>query len=255
MKFLEADPREMRRMVREASDRLATIAFIDRAETDATSEEREAAWSMFYGQCPKDLAYLVKAADSLVDWIVAAAALATQIRDKSGQASCEEREVAIGELADFLEGKARLLSPSTGEERSPLKDQEQTLVVDIPGNEWLSANHRHTPRVKASRVAALRLRAGMLARSHSLRPMTGLVRITAVIHARAARRFDPNNIADTTKPLVDGLCDAGVLVDDDSRHVIGPNHLHGAPMPDLPVGFHRIVLTLSPVERADRGLR
>lgn len=129
-----------------------------------------------------------------------------------------------------------------------MTETEQTLVVDIPANEWLSANVRHMPYAKARRVAALRLRAAYLARSAQLQPMDGLVRITAVIHPRVARRSDPNNVADATKALVDGLRDAGILVDDDYAHVIGPNHLQGKPLPTLPVGSHRIVLTLTPIE-------
>ncbi len=124
---------------------------------------------------------------------------------------------------------------------------EQVLEVDIPGNEWLTANDRFMPLARASRVAALRLRAAYLARSQGMKPMTGLVRIVAVIHPRVTRRSDPANAADSTKPLVDGLRDAGVLIDDDYMHVVGPEHLQGEMLRSLPVGFHRIVLTLTEI--------
>lgn len=126
----------------------------------------------------------------------------------------------------------------------------QSLIVDVPSNEWLSANARLMPYARARRVAAVRLRAAMLARSARLRRMEGLVRVDAVIHGRVQRTFDPNNAADTTKPIVDGLRDAGVFEDDDYRHVLGPNHVFGEPISTLPVGAHRIVLTFTQIEGA-----
>mgnify|MGYP000893006478 CR=1 FL=1 len=109
-------PRGLRRVVQEVSDRLESIAFIDRAQAEATREEREAAWVTFYGACPNDMSCLVKTVKSLVDWIDTAAAVATQIRDNRGWASDMEREAAITELADFLEARALDLSSPTGEE-------------------------------------------------------------------------------------------------------------------------------------------
>lgn len=123
----------------------------------------------------------------------------------------------------------------------------QVLVVDVPKNEWLTANGRYGhPAARAGRVKRLRQRAAALAHSNSLQPCTGLVRITATIHGRVNRWSDPNNAADTTKPLVDGLRDARILVDDDHTHVIGPDHRYGEPLPNLPAGWHRIVLTITP---------
>ncbi|WP_115728268.1 hypothetical protein [Actinomyces culturomici] len=95
---------------RQVAERLAAIAFVDRAQVGASHEERERAWSEFYRTCPDDLAYLIEAVDVLVSWIVAAASVATQIRDKKETAAVEERESAIGELASFLEDKAAILS-------------------------------------------------------------------------------------------------------------------------------------------------
>lgn len=126
--------------------------------------------------------------------------------------------------------------------------EPQKLVVDIPANEWLSANDRYHAYARSRRVAALRRRAFMLARSQRMRREQGKVLIEAAIHGRAPRRSDPANAADTTKPLVDGLRDAGVLVDDDHVHVVGPNHHYGDPIKMLPKGWHRIVLHLIPIE-------
>lgn len=130
--------------------------------------------------------------------------------------------------------------------------ESQKLVVDIPANEWLSANDRFNPWNRARRVKALRERAFVLARSARLCPTSGRVLIEAVIHSRVARKSDPNNAADTTKPLVDGLRDAKVLVDDDHVHVVGPNHHYGEPIKTLPNGWHRVVLHIIPIEGESR---
>lgn len=125
----------------------------------------------------------------------------------------------------------------------------QTLVIPVPANEWLTANGRYGhPAARNKRVHRLRQRSAALARGQHLQPATGLVRITATVHGRVARWSDPNNAADTTKPLVDGLRDAHVLVDDDHTHVIGPDHRYGDPMPDMKTGWHCIVLTLEEVQ-------
>lgn len=123
----------------------------------------------------------------------------------------------------------------------------QILVVDVPKNEWLTANQRYGhPAAKAGRVTRLRKRSATLARSEHLTPCAGLVRITATIHGRVNRWSDPNNAADTTKPLIDGLRDAGILAEDHWKLVIGPDHRHGEPLPSLKTGWHRIVLTITP---------
>lgn len=55
----------------------------------------------------------------------------------------------------------------------------------------------------------------------------GPIRIVAHIWKPRRGRYDPNNLAPTTKACVDGLVDAGVFVDDDHLHVHGPDHRHG----------------------------
>ncbi|WP_128683426.1 hypothetical protein [Actinomyces qiguomingii] len=37
------------------------------------------------------------------------------------------------------------------------------------------------------------------------------------------RRRDTHNLMPTVKPIVDGLVDAGLLPDDDTRHLVGPH--------------------------------
>lgn len=134
-----------------------------------------------------------------------------------------------------------------GQVTRPLGQREyyqQVLVVDVPKSEWISANSRFGWRERARRVRALRARAFWLARAARLTPADGRALVVAGVQARVNRRSDPANASATTKPLVDGLVDAGVFPDDDHTHVVGPHHVHMPPDPLLPRGSHRIVLKI-----------
>lgn len=125
-----------------------------------------------------------------------------------------------------------------------------TLIVDIPKGEWLTANGKKGHwSTRASRAKQLRRRSYLKARSQQIPTQHGLVHITCYVHGRDNRKFDPNNAADTTKALIDGLRDAGVLTDDDYTHVLGPDHRRGEPVRTLKPGWHRITIHIEPVEK------
>lgn len=92
-------------------------------------------------------------------------------------------------------------------------------------DEWLNSNMRLHRMVKASRVRAWREAAQAAAPAGVSfdRP----VRIEAHIYKPRRGRYDPNNLAGTTKACVDGFVSSGLLKDDDWNHVIGPDHRHG----------------------------
>lgn len=126
------------------------------------------------------------------------------------------------------------------------------LVVDVPPGEWISANGRMHHMARAARVRALRERAYWLARSADL-PRFGAavrVRVDFDVVTRTRTRFDPANAMPTAKAIIDGLTDAGVWVDDDHEHVDGPCPHRGPVDGSLPVGWHRLVLTITPMEVA-----
>ena len=50
----------------------------------------------------------------------------------------------------------------------------------------------------------------------------GKATIYAGVTKRTNNRYDPVNLTDTAKPIVDQLVKAGVLDEDDHRHVFGP---------------------------------
>ena len=140
--------------------------------------------------------------------------------------------------ADTLPGGEAAASPPS-----------QTLTIDVPASEWLTANGRYHWADKARRARALRRRGRMLARAAGLRPSpTGRVQVTAHVHTRTRGRMDPANASPTTKALVDGaLVDGRVVPDDDHAHLTGPDHRRGDTRPDLAPGWHAITLTITTI--------
>lgn len=65
------------------------------------------------------------------------------------------------------------------------------------------------------------LRAVTAAKARRLQQVDGRVRITLVWQVVDNRRRDPDNIAPTLKPVIDGLRDAGVLPEDHAGIVAG----------------------------------
>jgi crossover junction endodeoxyribonuclease RusA len=93
-------------------------------------------------------------------------------------------------------------------------------------DDWINSNMRIHRMVKADRVKSWRL-ASALAVPPNWPTFDHPVRIVAEIWKDRKGRYDPNNLAHTTKACVDGFVDAGLLVDDDWLHVVGPDHRHG----------------------------
>lgn len=54
-------------------------------------------------------------------------------------------------------------------------------------------------------------------------PLCTRAHITGIVHPATRRRIDPANLYPSFKACVDGLVDAGILDDDDSTRVIGPD--------------------------------
>ena len=112
----------------------------------------------------------------------------------------------------------------TAQRLSEPADDLLRLFVPKP-DEWINSNQRLHRMVKANRVKAWRAAA-----AESVPPGWSFdhpVRIVAHIWKDRAGRYDPNNLNTTTKACVDGFVDAGLLVDDDWKHVTGPDHRHG----------------------------
>lgn len=118
------------------------------------------------------------------------------------------------------------------------------LTFEIPASLWLTANGREHWREKARRTASLRSLAGHHAAQRTTR-FDGPVNVTATICYPTARRADPANASPTVKAILDGIVDAGVLGDDDHRHVPRVSFERG---PDTKTrGLYRVCIDLEPL--------
>lgn len=120
-----------------------------------------------------------------------------------------------------------------------------TLTIPAPAR-WLSANQRTDLRRQTPDRRAWRDTTALLARAAKL-PKLDRVHIVATLHFTDLRRRDPHNFYPTIKAAVDGLIDAGLLADDSSNYLIGPDLRVGPPLPRKrygPVG--ELVLNIRP---------
>ena len=99
-----------------------------------------------------------------------------------------------------------------------------TLTFTIPADMWLSLNDRPHWAVKAKRTAWLRAEGKRAAVDGGI-PEQTTTHVAAWIGYTRNGTADPMNAALTVKALIDGMTDAGVWLDDDSTHVIGPTYL------------------------------
>ena len=119
----------------------------------------------------------------------------------------------------------------------------RSWVIELPaGTELLNANQRHGWRYKARITKDLRETAGWAARIARV-PALERVRIAVEYQPpRVTRSRDGGNWAPSGKACIDGLRDAGVLPDDNSRHVLSETYSIGEPYPR-----GRLVLVISEV--------
>lgn len=106
----------------------------------------------------------------------------------------------------------------------------RSVTLEIPApTDWINTNRRYHPLAKAKLTKTWRLATSLAARN--IPPLRTPVHITATIWKPRSGRYDPNNLADTSKACVDGLVDAGLIPDDSYKEVIGPDHRHGGKGP------------------------
>jgi hypothetical protein len=114
------------------------------------------------------------------------------------------------------------------------------ISLSVPKvGDWMNSNDRRHRMAQANLTKAWRS-AGKAA-SEGLEPVSGKVHMTATIHKERDGRWDPNNLWPTVKAIVDGIVEAGVLEDDDHKHLVGPDMRRGDK------GEPRIVLTIHQV--------
>ena len=99
----------------------------------------------------------------------------------------------------------------------------QSFTMRITQDLVISSNRRAETWLRKRVKDALKPQAHTL--GLSLAPM-GKATIYVGITKRTRGKYDPVNLSDTFKPVIDGLVTAGVLDDDDYEHVLGPFCFH-----------------------------
>lgn len=122
-------------------------------------------------------------------------------------------------------------------------------VVALPvGLELLNANQRLHHQPEARMKKAIRTAAWAAARQVRV-PRMERAHVLYVVHPTTiGRRRDPGNWAPSAKAAVDGLVDAGVLDDDNSRRLLGPDPRLGAP-----VKGYQLVLVITDLTTITHG--
>lgn len=126
-----------------------------------------------------------------------------------------------------------------------MSEWEVTIPAPAP---WLNANDRQHWRAKAGRVAVWRDAGHTYAKVHRL-PKLGAAYIIAHLRFPDRRRRDAANYQPTLKAIVDGLVDYGLIPDDSTKHLDGPDIRIGEPIPQVVkgLGWGNVVLTIRQV--------
>ncbi|WP_431870880.1 hypothetical protein [Nocardiopsis eucommiae] len=95
----------------------------------------------------------------------------------------------------------------------------RTVTVNLPHMPYLNSNQRLHWATKARKTKAIRDAAAWATKALNQTPMAA-VEITAVIHPKTNRRFDPHNFQPTVKAAIDGIVDAQLIADDDATRLV-----------------------------------
>jgi hypothetical protein len=91
----------------------------------------------------------------------------------------------------------------------------------------INSNNRSHWAVNYRKARDLRLY-GQSAAQRLKIPTLSQASVTVVVHPGVrTKKFDPSNWAPTAKALMDGMTDARVWVDDDSKHVVAVTYIAG----------------------------
>lgn len=111
-----------------------------------------------------------------------------------------------------------------------MTDAHTVVSLPVPREWLLTSNQRLSWRARANRTSFLRDAAGWHARGWLAQhrrdltlPFARKVEATAWLRFPTVRDRDPANWYPTVKAIVDGVVDAGVLADDSSRYLVGPD--------------------------------
>lgn len=108
----------------------------------------------------------------------------------------------------------------------------RTWTLAIPADQWwINSNYRNGWRRNAVLVKHWREQAFWYAKAVKLPTGLAKVHILATFQFRDNRRRDVHNLMPTLKAVVDGLVDYGLIPDDSTRYLTGPDLRVGEALP------------------------
>lgn len=119
-----------------------------------------------------------------------------------------------------------------------MEEYSKTFSHELNGI-WFNANSNLDWRVSGKPKKWAKEKAYFLFRNC---PKWQKAKLTVTVRQKSGRRFDLDNIAITTKPLIDGAVRAGILPDDDSKHLTEITYRAGEGKSRTP---HEITLTFT----------
>lgn len=108
--------------------------------------------------------------------------------------------------------------------------RQSVFTVEAPAD-FINSNQRLHRMQVAKLTRAWREAGHDAVARNGWEPYTGKVHIVAHIYKPRGGRYDPNNLWPTVKAAIDGVVSAGLIVDDDHEHVLGPDMRHGGKGP------------------------
>lgn len=109
----------------------------------------------------------------------------------------------------------------------PDVEPDLSLTFEQP-EKWLNSNDRLHHMARARLTKYWRDLATVKGRQVSV-PHLQRAHIVVTFHKPTKRIYDPANLYPTAKACVDGLVTAGLLPDDNYRHLVGPDMRYGEP--------------------------
>lgn len=129
--------------------------------------------------------------------------------------------------------------------------ESRTWTLAIPADEWwINSNYRNGWRRAALLTKSWREQAHWMAKAEKLPTGLEKIHIVATFQFRDKRRRDVHNLMPTLKAVVDGLVDYGLIPDDSTTYLTGPDLRVGATLPSGRWQDHGL-LTLTIAEIAD----
>lgn len=118
------------------------------------------------------------------------------------------------------------------------------LIVNVPPNEWLLANHTRHYQEAGRRRRAIKQRIVVQAKRQKLAGITDPVEIIGRAHIKQGIAPDCDGIAPMMKGAIDGLVVAGVLPDDSPKYLRAVAYEQPYRDPTLNKGWHRLEIVI-----------